>query len=97
MYRSQFRLPWALYETLKAAADKENRSLNREVVVRLQESFQPGAFDTLVRIEETQRHQTEALVAVISYLLEVDGVSLAIVRKKLLDSLPHATPFPPVP
>lgn len=39
IYRSQFRMPQALYENLKAAADKNRRSVNAELVARLEESF----------------------------------------------------------
>jgi len=39
MYRSQFRLPYPLYEDLKAAADNNHRSLNAEIVARLEKSF----------------------------------------------------------
>lgn len=38
-YRSQFRLPHALYEQLRASAQQEGRSINAEVVARLQHSF----------------------------------------------------------
>lgn len=39
IYRSQFRLPYSLYEQLKASADKNRRSVNAELVARLEESF----------------------------------------------------------
>lgn len=39
LYRSQFRLPYPLYEQLKAAADGNRRSVNAELVARLEESF----------------------------------------------------------
>jgi len=42
-YRSQFRLPYPLYEDLKKAADHNHRSLNAEIVARLQESFDKPA------------------------------------------------------
>ncbi len=38
-YRSQFRLPYPLYEQLKAAAEKSGRSLNAELVFRLSQSL----------------------------------------------------------
>lgn len=40
-FRSQFRLPYPLYEKLKAVAEESNRSLNAEIVARLQQSFEP--------------------------------------------------------
>ncbi|ULL06630.1 Arc family DNA-binding protein [Pseudomonas putida] len=39
LYRSQFRIPYPLYEQLKAAADGNRRSVNAELVARLEESF----------------------------------------------------------
>ncbi|MGU8077053.1 Arc family DNA-binding protein [Burkholderia pyrrocinia] len=39
IYRSQYRLPWALYEQLKESAEKNRRSLNAELVARLQSTF----------------------------------------------------------
>lgn len=43
LHRSQYRLPAALYEQLQAAADAAGRSLNAEVVHRLEASFQPAS------------------------------------------------------
>lgn len=40
VYRSQFRLPYSLYEQLKASADKSRRSVNAELVARLEESLE---------------------------------------------------------
>ncbi|WP_082936726.1 Arc family DNA-binding protein [Pseudomonas citronellolis] len=39
IYRSQFRLPYPLYEQLKASADANRRSVNAELVARLEESL----------------------------------------------------------
>lgn len=39
IFRSQFRLPYELYERLKSSADESRRSLNAEVVHRLEEGF----------------------------------------------------------
>ncbi len=39
IYRSQFRLPYSLYESLKEAADANRRSVNAELVARLEASF----------------------------------------------------------
>ncbi|MDD2046093.1 Arc family DNA-binding protein [Pseudomonas sp. GD04058] len=41
IYRSQFRLPYPLYEQLKAASDENRRSVNAELVARLEASFSP--------------------------------------------------------
>ncbi len=39
IYRSQFRLPYSLYEQLKASADRNHRSVNAELVARLEASY----------------------------------------------------------
>ena len=56
-YRSQFRLPQDLYLKLKAAADGNRRSLNAELIARLQptfpESLQPNSGDPVQRICES--------------------------------------------
>jgi hypothetical protein len=41
VYRSQFRLPWALYEALQEQATANGTSLNTELVQRLHASFGP--------------------------------------------------------
>lgn len=45
IYRSQFRLPYSLYEQLKASADKNRRSVNAELIARLEQSFSPRTLD----------------------------------------------------
>ena len=49
LYRSQFRLPYPLYEQLKAAADVNRRSVNAELVARLEESFSTQDRDSAPR------------------------------------------------
>lgn len=39
LYRSQFRLPYPIYEQLKASADNNHRSVNAELVARLERTF----------------------------------------------------------
>src|SRR5690554_6865851 len=39
IYRSQFRLPYSLFEKLKESADAGKRSLNAELVARLEDTF----------------------------------------------------------
>lgn len=39
IYRSQFRLPYSLYEQLKASAEKHQRSVNAELVAALQNYY----------------------------------------------------------
>lgn len=47
VYRSQFRLPYDLFEKLKAESEKNHRSLNAEIVARLEKS---------VRDDEIENH-----------------------------------------
>lgn len=47
-YRSQFRLPYPLYELLKKAADTNHRSVNAELVARLEASFPELTMATFV-------------------------------------------------
>lgn len=59
-FRSQFRLPGKLYDLLKESAERNGRSLNAEIVARLEASFEPSVRETLkVLLEE----QTELLTA----------------------------------
>jgi CMP-2-keto-3-deoxyoctulosonic acid synthetase len=59
-FRSQFRLPGSLYDRLKEAAEQNGRSLNAEIVVRLQ-----GSFDTneMASIQQLLDEQTELILA----------------------------------
>lgn len=59
-FRSQFRLPGKLYDLLKEAAEKNGRSLNAEIVARLEASFEP---DLRAALERMLDEQTELLLA----------------------------------
>nr|WP_163503965.1 Arc family DNA-binding protein [Halomonas socia] len=48
IFRSQFRLPYPLYEDLKKAADDNHRSLNAEIVARLEQSFADEQGDAII-------------------------------------------------
>lgn len=72
LYRSQFRLPYSLFDKLKAAAEKSGRSVNAELVARLADSFEESkAAQTMVeRLAERlsmpeNRAELEALLEVI--------------------------------
>lgn len=56
-HRSQYRLPDALYERLKAAAESNGRSLNNEMVVRLEASFHPPLAEQLAALLDAQTEQ----------------------------------------
>jgi hypothetical protein len=49
-FRSQFRLPVELADKLKNSAEENRRSLNAEIVNRLERSYEEGA-EQLDRIE----------------------------------------------
>ena len=50
-FRSQFRLPFDLADKLKASAEENHRSLNSEIVARLERSYSHDA-EQLDRIEQ---------------------------------------------
>ncbi|AZS49345.1 Arc family DNA-binding protein [Entomomonas moraniae] len=52
IYRSQFRLPYSLYEKLKESADANNRSVNAELIIRLENSFLFGGMEASNNKEE---------------------------------------------
>jgi hypothetical protein len=59
-FRSQFRLPGTLYDRLKESAERDGRSLNAEIVARLEASFQPGLQEVIKALLDAQ---TECLLA----------------------------------
>lgn len=56
-FRSQFRLPNELYERLKAEAERGGRSLNGEIVARLEASFEPGMIEQMKALLDAQTRQ----------------------------------------
>ena len=44
-YRSQLRLPYELYEKLKEESEKNHRSLNAEIVARLEKTVRDDELD----------------------------------------------------
>jgi hypothetical protein len=50
IYRSQFRMPVALFEKLKSEAGKSKRSANAELVARLERSLTDGSNELDIRI-----------------------------------------------
>lgn len=66
IYRSQFRLPMPLYEDLKEAAEESGRSLNAELVSRLEHSFEADDDDALIdslrRIHKESQRKVEDLL-----------------------------------
>lgn len=53
-HRSQYRLPDELYERLKAASEKSGRSLNSEVVARLEASFEQPIAEQMAALLDAQ-------------------------------------------
>lgn len=53
-HRSQYRLPDGLYERLREAADRSGRSLNSEIVARLEGSFAPPIAEQLAALLDAQ-------------------------------------------
>jgi hypothetical protein len=75
IYRSQFRLPQDLYEKLKKSADGKHLSLNAELVLRLQASF-----------EEKSRVPTTANL-LIDDAIDAAAFEFSRFAKQLLDNL----------
>ncbi|QLI80775.1 Arc family DNA-binding protein [Chitinibacter fontanus] len=67
LYRSQFRLPWDLYEALQEQATANERSLNAELVQRLQDSLSGQTSNSDIAAE--LRKQSEQ-IAHLTHLIE---------------------------
>lgn len=65
IYRSQFRLPFPLYERLKASADKNHRSVNSELVSLLERSADLLPRSTYAERQKWIRLRLEACIEVI--------------------------------
>lgn len=98
IYRSQFRLPYSLYELLKASADHNHRSVNAELIARLTSTFKK--MDS-VRLhlglpfedeEESQpkEQQSPRMGVDKEKLIESSLVGLGITREDLLDAVSGA-------
>ena len=57
IFRSQFRLPVELADKIRESADAEGRSMNAEVVARLEQSFQERASQSPEAAKEEVRAQ----------------------------------------
>ena len=55
IFRSQFRLPWELYEQLKSSADQSGRSLNAEIIFRLETSFLESSQSSVQQAPEMRK------------------------------------------
>lgn len=61
-FRSQFRLPWTLYERLKDSSERSGRSLNAEIVARLQASMDSEGKGGADKIDEAAEAVAEHIV-----------------------------------
>ena len=85
LYRSQFRLPWWLYEELKKKAEAAGRSLNAEVVRRLETSLETEEFlNQHVADPEGQA----AVLEVMTLIRQLDVVDLIQVLRDVMPALP---------
>lgn len=60
-YRSQFRLPYDLYESLKSSAEENHRSLNAEIVDRLSKSVDAEKGFSELGSREMTSHDLEGI------------------------------------
>ena len=103
-FRSQFRLPFPLYERLKHSADKSRRSVNAELVSRLAESFQsPRELEDKLAVMKfvlqlsTKHIADQDVVASIESVLKSlakykDGEEFDQAGQKAFDRLVHGAP-----
>lgn len=85
LYRSQFRLPWSLYEDLKLEAETSGRSLNAEVVRRLETSLETDKFLSL----DVDGPATRAAVLEVTELVrQLDVVDLLEAVGEIVEALP---------
>lgn len=83
-YRSQFRLPYPLYEKLKAASTEHGKSLNGELVDRLERSLSNEA----VSISEEALFAIGLLSASIQvYVASLDRDKIPEEQRKFADTL----------
>ncbi len=82
-YRSQFRLPSELADKLREAAEASGRSLNAEVVARLEASFVPPAGTTSPDLERVIR-ELESLqtLGALNYRLQRAEYRAAVCREE---------------
>lgn len=64
-YRSQFRLPYSLFERLKASSDKNRRSLNAELVCLLETYVDIGEKALYAERQRWKRLRLEACIEVL--------------------------------
>lgn len=92
VYRSQFRLPYSLYEQLKASADKSRRSVNAELVARLEESLERESANQQVadRLEAAKLARPVGQSEAAAVLLQgVDELKTKLVEfQRLVDTIP---------
>ncbi|VVE59051.1 Arc family DNA-binding protein [Pandoraea sputorum] len=74
-HRSQYRLPWALYEALKAAAEKNRRPLNAELVARLETTFPQLNVDASA--EARQLYDTVSKMSLVEVMTPAELTMLA--------------------
>lgn len=86
IYRSQFRMPYALYEQLKASADANHRSVNAELVARLEDSFIPRSMDDIERDSLSKLERELADLSIESFKLTHEMNSLQAMLAKTSES-----------
>lgn len=68
IFRSQFRLPQDLADKLKEAADERGRSMNAEIVERLEGSFKRHPDEGALQQLASRLHQQEFTIATLTTL-----------------------------
>lgn len=81
VYRSQFRLPYEIYELLKGESENNRRSLNAEVIARLQQSFSPQVSSQSLMPAAKAKEMSARARRGISGVIEkriIEGISRAV-------------------
>lgn len=76
LYRSQFRFPYSLYEQLKKSAAVNHRSVNAELVARLEASFGPTSM--MVLVDEHHRSQSPSPERALELIEQLKGELVAL-------------------
>lgn len=91
LYRSQFRLPYSLYERLKASADAEGRSVNSELVSRLEASFtdaRQGESETVAVLSKSlarEQQRSESFELLLRVLAAWSSAALNAIPDRILN------------
>ena len=80
LYRSQFRLPQALYLKLKQAAELQHRSLNTELVMRLESTFAEALAEAQQPLQDIRSVLSSTKLGDVLTQKEIDAIAERMVK-----------------